>query len=63
MQEEFKVWLDQIHQQLENADGELDHRSLDRLSGNAQAIRNIDDVLEVMINVAKEEEAKNGRTE
>jgi len=48
MQEEFGVWLDDIHKQLENP--ECEEKVLRRLGGNAEAVRNVinfvDDLIE-----------------
>jgi hypothetical protein len=60
--DELDVWLDQIHLQLENADGHVSHRTLDKLAGNCETIRNVRDILDVMINLALEE-VENGRRE
>lgn len=41
MQMEMKIWLSELHMLLENLDGELSHRELDRLGGSAEAVRNL----------------------
>lgn len=44
IKEELATWLDDIHMQLENNSGELSTRTLDRLGGNAEALRNVKDI-------------------
>ena len=49
MQNELNIWLNEVHKQLENNDGEFSSRVLDRLGGSAEAIRNLMDIEEVLI--------------
>lgn len=49
IQIELDVWLDEVHHQLENNDGEFSSRILDRLGGSAEAIRNFMDFRQVML--------------
>lgn len=49
IQEELDVWLLEVHIQLENNDGEFSSRILDRLGGNAEAIKNFGDFRKVML--------------
>lgn len=49
IKEELDVWLDEVHMQLENNDGEFSSRILDRLGGNAEAIRNFLDFRKAML--------------
>lgn len=44
IENELETWLEEIHRQLENNGGELSGRILDRLGGNAEAIRNVIDI-------------------
>ena len=44
IEEELAIWLDDIHMQMENNSGELSARTLDRLGGNAEALRNVKDI-------------------
>jgi len=56
MQMEMKIWLSELHMLLENLDGELSHRDLDRLGGSAEAVRNLSnfpDVLRINEEVGK----------
>ena len=53
MQKEMKIWLSEIHMQLENLDGELSHQALDRLGGSAEALRNFSNFPDVLITNAK----------
>lgn len=48
IQDELSMWLDDIHTQLENNSGELSSRTLDRLGGNAEALRNAMDIGEAL---------------
>ena len=48
IQDELSMWLDDIHIQLENNSGELSSRVLDRLGGNAEALRNVMDIGEAL---------------
>lgn len=41
MNRELETWLVEIHQMLENLDGEVSYRALDRLGGCAEAVRNL----------------------
>jgi len=58
MQMEMKIWLSEIHMMLENLSGDLTHRDLDRLGGNAETIRNLSNFPEVLIANAKWEKRK-----
>lgn len=49
IKDELDIWLEEIHGQLENTDGEFSSRILDRLGGSAEAIRNFRDFGEVML--------------
>ena len=49
MQNELNIWLNEIHRQLENNDGEFSARVLDRLGGSAETIRNVQDIGEVLL--------------
>jgi hypothetical protein len=49
IQDELDVWLDEVHMQLENNDGEFSTRVLDRLGGSAEAIRNFMDFQKVIM--------------
>lgn len=53
--EELDIWLHQIHEQLENHGMASSHRQLDRLGGCAEAIRNFNDILEVLTAVAEDD--------
>ena len=55
IQNELKIWLSEIHMQLENLDGELSCRDLDRLGGSAEAIRNLSNFPDVLISNVKYE--------
>lgn len=58
MKVEMEIWLDDVHLMLENPDGSLSPRTLDRLGGNAEAIRNLSNFPEVLITNAKFEKRK-----
>jgi hypothetical protein len=58
MRDELGVWLNEIHGQLENAGVMLEHRSLDRLGGNAETVRNVMDILDVLIGLVDEEDSE-----
>lgn len=49
MRNEMDLWLNEIHQRLENLDGELSSRVLDRLGGSAEAIRNLENFPQVLL--------------
>lgn len=49
IEEELDIWLDEIHVQLENPNGDLSPRTLDRLGGNAETIRNVLSIGEVLL--------------
>ena len=53
MQKEMQIWLSEIHMRLENLDGELSCRDLDRLGGSAEALRNLSNFPDVLIENAK----------
>ena len=46
---ELEVWLQDIRDQLENINGDLSVRVLDRLGGNAESIRNLLALPQIMI--------------
>ena len=54
--EELDIWLERIRDELENMDLSADHRTLDQLSGNAKAIRNVKMILETLNNVSEMDE-------
>lgn len=54
--EELDVWLRRIRDELENMDLSASHRTLDQLSGNAKAIRNVKMILETLTNVSEMDE-------
>ena len=58
IQMELKIWLSELHMQLENLDGELSHRTLDRLGGSAEAVRNLSNFPDILITNAKYEKRK-----
>lgn len=49
VKDELEVWLNEVHKQLENLDGEFSSRGLDRLGGSAEAIRNFMDFQKVIM--------------
>ena len=49
LREELEGWLEDIHLQLEDADGLASDKDLHRLGGNAQAIRNFMDLPMMML--------------
>jgi len=51
--DELGIWLNQIHEQLENHGMECDHRMLDRLGGCAEAVRNFSDIVNVLTDLAE----------
>jgi hypothetical protein len=54
VEDELKVWLLQVHEQLENSGLSASHRELDRLGGCCEAIRNFSDIFTVLIGLAEE---------
>jgi len=52
---ELEAWLEDIRDQLENTDGSLSVRILDRLGGNAESVRNLISLPEVLIDILKRE--------
>jgi len=56
--EELDYWLERIRDELENLDLSADHRTLDQLSGNAKAIRNVKMILETLVNLSEDEEGE-----
>jgi len=56
--QELNVWLDQIHEQLENHHLTADHRELDRLGGCAEAVRNFFDIPMVLIGLAEDSQGE-----
>ena len=46
---ELEIWLTDIRDQLENSNGSLSVRILDRLGGNAESVRNLLALPEVML--------------
>lgn len=62
IQMELKIWLSEIHMQLENLDGELSHRALDRLGGSAEAIRNLSNFPDILlVNLRGDKESKSNK--
>ena len=55
---ELDIWLEEIRDQLENADLDFDHRTLDQLGGNAKAIRMMKMMPEVLSSLANDEEVE-----
>lgn len=51
MENEMKAWLKDIRDQLENNDGSLSSRTLDRLGGNAESVRNLQNLPYVLIEI------------
>ncbi len=49
IQEEFNIWLDDIHTALEDNDGETLDKTLHRLGGNAETLRRVLDFPEIII--------------
>ena len=49
MQNEMNAWLDEIRNQLENNGGDLSYRTLDRLGGNAETIRNLQNLPRILL--------------
>ena len=45
------AWLRDIRDQLENHDGEMSSRTLDRLGGNAESVRNLQNLPQVLIEI------------
>lgn len=48
---EMDAWLKDIRDQLENADGSMSSRILDRLGGNAETLRNLQNLPDVLIDI------------
>jgi len=51
METEMKAWLKDIRDQLENNDGSMSYRILDRLGGNAESIRNLLNLPYILIEI------------
>ncbi len=49
IKQELEIWLKDIRDQLENTNGSLSVRTLDRLGGNAESVRNLLALPEVML--------------
>ena len=49
IKQELEIWLTDIRDQLENSNGSLSVRILDRLGGNAESVRNLLALPEVML--------------
>ena len=49
IKQELEIWLKDIRDQLENSNGSLSIRTLDRLGGNAESVRNLIALPEVML--------------
>ena len=58
MQMELKIWLSELHMLLENLDGELSHRELDRLGGSAEAVRNLSNFPHILMTNAEQGKRK-----
>jgi hypothetical protein len=64
METEMKIWLSEIHMLLENLDGTVSHRDMDRLGGSAEAVRNLSNfphVLLINVDAGKRKEKVSGR--
>ena len=48
---EMDAWLKDIRDQLENSDGAMSSRILDRLGGNAETLRNLQNLPHVLIDI------------
>jgi len=55
---ELHVWLEDIRDLLENPDGDMSVRVLDRLGGNAETLRNILALPEVLIDILEGQKNK-----
>lgn len=53
IQVELNKWLEEIHNRLENLDGVLTSRDLDRLGGSAEAVRNMLSFPDILMTNAK----------
>jgi len=51
MENEMKAWLKDIRNQLENNDGSMSSRTLDRLGGNAESVRNLQNLPHVLLEI------------
>ena len=49
IKQELEIWLEDIRDQLENTNGSLSVRILDRLGGNAESVRNLLALPDVML--------------
>jgi len=50
---ELNAWLTDIRDQLENSDGNLSPRIMDRLGGNAETVRNVLALPEILLETLK----------
>ena len=56
MKSEMDIWLSDIRDQLENNDGQLSVRILDRLGGNAESVRNLMTLPEVLLDIIDQQD-------
>lgn len=56
MKSEMNVWLKDIRDQLENPEGHMSVRVLDRLGGNAESVRNLLVLPEVLLDIIDQQE-------
>jgi len=54
MKSEFGLWLDDIHAQLEDPNGELSDKRLHRLGGNAETLHNVLNFVDIIIDTNEE---------
>ena len=50
---ELNAWLTDIRDQLENSDGNMSPRIMDRLGGNAETVRNVLALPEILLETLK----------
>jgi len=50
---ELNAWLTDIRNQLENSDGNISPRIMDRLGGNAETVRNVLSLPEILLESLK----------
>jgi len=53
LKSELNVWLEDIRNQLENSDGNISPRIMDRLGGNAETVRNVLALPEILLETLK----------
>lgn len=53
--EELRVWINQIHEELEDPDADMTDKMLYRLGGSALAIRNMTNIVDVLIGLAEDD--------